>query len=203
MELKKKYLKGGGSHTKSACKFSQLYKENSKKWDIKPPKEYFKQLIRVSENQIICGGNYFSDMFHPSRGWAIFDKVTDGVTCVNPELIYTSFHLSCKIFRRPQGLNNGFLNKEGKNIHPTQKPYQLYEWLLNNYAKPNDTILDTHLGSGSSAIACLNRGFKMTAFEIDEEYFDAACRRIEKAYKTRPRLFDTVEKKVIKQINLF
>jgi site-specific DNA-methyltransferase (adenine-specific) len=169
---------GGGSHTKSAVKFHQLYSENGKTWDVKPPAEYFAELRRVSKNQIICGGNYFADMMPASRGWAIWDKVTDGVTCVNPELFYTSFHKACKIFRRPQGLNNGFLNKEGSNIHPTQKPIELYEWLLREYAAPGQRILDTHMGSGSSVIAAVRGGFEMLACEIDPQYFAASVSRI-------------------------
>lgn len=186
--IEKEISTGGGSHTKSAVKFHQLYSENHMKWDIKPSNKYFKELARVCHNYVICGGNYFADVLPASRGWAIYDKVTDGVTCVNPELIYTSMHLPCKIFRRPQGLNNGFLNKEGGNIHPTQKPYQLYEWLLTNYAKPGQRILDTHLGSGSSAIACNNLGFELVGCELDPDYFAAACKRIHQA-TAQERLF--------------
>lgn len=178
--IEKEISVGGGSHTKAAVKFHHLYSENGKKWDVKPNPEYFVELRRISKNQVICGGNYFADMLPASRGWAIWDKVTDGVTCVNPELVYTSFHLPCKIFRRPQGLNNGFLNEEGKNIHPTQKPRQLYEWLLTTYAKPGDTIVDTHLGSGSLALACYNLGYDLTGYEIDPEYHAGALTRLEK-----------------------
>lgn len=179
---------GGGSHTKSAVKFHQLYSENAKTWDLKPSIEYFNELFRVSKNQIICGGNYFADMLPASRGWAIYDKVTDGVTCVNPELIYTSFHCACKIFRRAQGLNNGFLNKEGKNIHPTQKPIQLYKWLLKNYAKEGDKILDTHLGSQSSRIAAFDMGFDFTGYELDKDYFEAGNKRFAQ-HKAQLKLF--------------
>lgn len=186
--IEKEISTGGGSHTKSGVKFHQLYSENSKTWDIRPGPEYFTELLRVSKNQIVCGGNYFADLLMASRGWAIYDKVLDGVTCVNPELIYTSFHVACKIFRRPHGLNNGFLNKEGGNIHPTQKPIQLYEWLLKNYAKPGDKILDTHGGSCSIAIACYNLDFDLDVFEIDKDYYEAAVKRFEE-HKKQQRLF--------------
>ena len=186
--IEKEISVGGGSHTKSLVKFDCLYSENHKKWDIKPPLEYFIELQRVCHDYIICGGNYFADMLPASRGWAIYDKVTDGVTCVNPELIYTSMHVACKIFRRPQGLNNGFLNKEGRNIHPTQKPYQLYQWLLTNYAKQGQTILDTHLGSGSSAIAAHKMGFEFVGVELDSDYFQAACARFD-LHKMQGSLF--------------
>ena len=193
--------KGGGSHTKSQCKFHQLYSENHKSWDVRPNQSYFKELIRVSKNQIICGGNYFADIIPISRGWAIWDKVTDGVTCVNPELIYTSFDLAVKIFRRPQGLNNGFMNKEGKNIHPTQKPIQLYSWLLQKYAKPGDKILDTHMGSQSSRIAAHQMGFDFWGCEIDPEYFEQGCKRFEKE-ASQQALF-VPEKIIEEQIDLF
>jgi site-specific DNA-methyltransferase (adenine-specific) len=175
--IEKEISEGGGP--KGSVKFGRLYSENGKSWDKKPEREYFVELKRVSINQVICGGNYFSDMLPNSRGWAIFDKVTDGVTCVNPELIYTSFHIACKIFRRPQGLNNGFLNKEGGNIHPTQKPVALYLWLLKNYAKPGDKIFDSHMGSQSCRIACRKMGFDFWGCELDKEYFDAGCKRFE------------------------
>jgi site-specific DNA-methyltransferase (adenine-specific) len=107
---------------------------------------------------------------------------------VNPEVIYTSFHLACKIFRRPQGLNNGFLNKEGSNIHPTQKPIELYEWLLRTYAEKGQRVLDTHLGSGSSAIACHHFGCPFVGCEIDPEYYEKTIERIKRQMR-QARLF--------------
>ncbi|MCE5294580.1 MAG: hypothetical protein LLF94_08215 [Chlamydiales bacterium] len=166
--------------TQGTAKFAKLYTNNGKKWDIKPEKIYFEEIRRVSSNQIICGGNYFADMLPASRGWAIYDKVIDGFTSCKPELIYTSFHVGCKIFRRNQAFNNGFMNKEGAHIHPTQKPIQLYEWLLHNYAKPGQRILDTHLGSGSSAIAAHYFGVDFVGCELDEDYFKAAKARFER-----------------------
>ena len=179
--IEKEISVGGGSHTKNKTHFHQLYSEGHKQWDIRPSMFYFSELQRVSRNQIVCGGNYFANMLPASRGWVVWDKVTDGFTSVHPELIYTSFHKACGIFRRCQGLNNGFLNKEGGNIHPTQKPIELYTWLLFQYANLGDTIIDTHMGSGSSVIAAINAGFDITACEVDSEYFNAARRRIERS----------------------
>lgn len=168
-------LKGGRT---GKVLFGALYEK--KQWDIKPDREYFNELFRVSKNQIICGGNYFTDMIPPSRGWVIWDKLCEGMTTVNPELIWTSFDVAPKIFKRGHGLDKGFMNKEGKNIHPTQKTPHLYKWLLENFAKEGMRILDTHLGSGSSAIVAEKMGFEFVGCEIDEEYYAAAVARYER-----------------------
>lgn len=169
---------GGGRHTKSKAKFHNLYKDGSQ-WDKRPSKSYFDELRRVTVNQICCGGNYFADMLPVSRGWVIWDKRQDNLTVVTNELIYTSFDIGIKTFRRWKGLDNGFMNPEGKNIHPTQKTPALYRWLLTNYAKQGDTILDTHLGSGSSAIAAWELGFDFLGIELDVDYYAAAKYRIQ------------------------
>lgn len=168
---------GGGSHTKNRTKFHNLYSENGKKWDIRPPKEYFIELQRVSKNQIVCGGNYFTEFLPVSRGWAYWHKQGENMSSVNDELIWTSLDISIKMFSRCHGLDKGFMNKEGKNIHPTQKPVALYKWLLENYTSESDLILDTHLGSGSIAIACHQMKRKLIAYEIDAEYYEKACKR--------------------------
>lgn len=161
-------------------KFAQLY--NEKRWDkFRPENEYWNELLRVSKNQIVCGGNYFAEKLPVSRGWIVWDKQGEGVTSVNNELMWTSFDVSIKTFSRCHGLDKGFMAKgTDKVFHPTQKPVALYKWLLRNYAKPNDKILDTHLGSGSIAIACHDLGFDLTACELDKEYFDKSMERIEK-----------------------
>ena len=123
----------------------------------------------------------------------IWDKVVrmDQADC---ELAWTSFSKSARIFRYAKGNESGFapkstdIDKQFANIHPTQKPVKLYEWLLMNYAKEGDTILDTHLGSGSITIACENLGFDLTGYEIDKEYFEAAKKRIEQ-HKQQGRLW--------------
>lgn len=168
-------------------KFALMYQE--KEWDKqRPSKEYFSELKRVSKNQVICGGNYFADLLPASRGWAMWDKEGDNLTVVNNELIWTSFDRSIKMFRRCHGLDKGFMNKDGQNIHPTQKPVKLYQWILATYAKDGQSILDTHLGSGSIAIACNDMGFNLTACELDKDYFEAACQRI-KRESQQERLF--------------
>ncbi len=154
-----------------------------KGWDIKPPTiNYFIELQRVSKNQIIWGGNYFVDNLQSSRCFIVWDKkVSEDFSLAMAELAWTSFDKLAKIYRLS-------VPKTGNKIHPTQKPVKLYEWLLMNYAKEGDKILDTHLGSGSIAIACHNLGFDLTACELDKEYYDAAIKRIDN-HKNQQRLF--------------
>jgi len=142
-----------------------------KDWNNKAPtKKYFKELFRVSRNQIIWGANYFEGL-PSSRGWVFWDKRYDGMHSFSDgELAYTSFHKLLKKFT--------YRGDVKKTFHPTQKPVKLYEWLLMNYAKEGDKILDTHLGSGSIAIACHNLGYNLTACELDKEYYEAAIKRI-------------------------
>ena len=137
-----------------------------------PSVEYFKQLKRVSKNQIVWGGNYMTDFLQPSSCWLLWDKgFSEDVTFAQFEMAWTSFKSSCKKYDFNAAAN---LNR----IHPTQKPVALYKWLLNKYAKEGDKILDTHLGSGSIAIACHDYKFDLTACELDKEYFDKAMQRI-------------------------
>ncbi len=146
-------------------------------WDKKRPSpEYFAELRRVSREQIIWGGNYFSDLLPAFRCFVFWDKTIHGNSYADGELAWTSFDKVSRYFRE----NIAQTNVEGR-IHPTQKSVRLYAWLLSNYAKPGDTILDTHMGSGSIAIACHYAGHHLTACELDEEYFDAACERITNA----------------------
>ena len=154
---------------------------------IKPNKDYFKELFRVSKNQIIWGGNYFTNDLPESRGWICWDKIEHGKNFSKFELAWTSFDKIAEIFR--QNNHGGFVAKGiNKKIHPTQKHIKLYEWLLMNYAKEGDKILDTHLGSGSIALACHNLGFDLTACELDKEYYNAAIKRIEQ-HKAQIRMF--------------
>ena len=147
-----------------------------KGWDCKTPsKEYFYELQRVSKNQIVWGGNYFD--LPQSSGWIFWNKgVAKDFTLSAGELAWTSFNKSVDMVEL---LWAGFRKCEETNrIHPTQKPVKLYEWILNKYAKQGDKILDTHLGSGSIAIACHDLEYDLTACELDTEYFDAAMKRI-------------------------
>ena len=151
------------------------YKNKNGNWDNKPPNEkYFKELIRVSKNQIIWGGNYFIDKLKPTKCFLIWDKERpQGVSFASSELAWTSFDRVVKTFyMRPQGQKDRF--------HPTQKPIKLYKWLLANYAKEGDKILDTHVGSASSLIACHDLGFDYMGFELDKDYYKAAKERLEK-----------------------
>ena len=149
----------------------------AKEWDNEiPSAEYFKELKRVSKNQIIWGANYMVQHLEPSMGWIFWEKKIGG-DFSDGELAYTSFKRALKMYTKWSGGNN--------KIHPTQKPSALYQWLLTNYAEPNFKILDTHLGSGSIAIAVdsVNKIEKMnltlTACELDKEYYQTATKRIE------------------------
>ena len=155
---------------------NKKYKKG-KKWDNETPNlEYFKELQRITKNQIIWGGNYFADKLKPSRCYIFWDKGINGdCDFADGELAWCSFN---KVLRIAPIRYKGFLGADNVRIHPTQKPVKLYEWLLMNYAKEGDKILDTHLGSGSIAIACHNLGFDLTACELDKDYYDAAIKRI-------------------------
>jgi site-specific DNA-methyltransferase (adenine-specific) len=152
-------------------------KYTKKNWDKKTPEvEYFYELFRVSKNQIICGGNYFTDKLPISKGWIFWDKGINGdCSFADGELIWTSFDT---VLRKANIRYKGFLGADKERIHITQKPVALYKWLLDKYAKQGDKILDTHLGSGSIAIACHDYGFDLTACELDKEYLDKAMKRI-------------------------
>ena len=158
-------------HSGGMPKSSRFKKWERKDWDNSiPTKEYFDELRRVSKNQIIWGGNYFTEFLKPSQGWIFWFK-QKGMTFADGELAWTSFD---KATRQYDMSGMGGANK----IHPTQKPIALYKWLLDKYAKEGDKILDTHLGSGSIAIACHDYKFDLTACELDKEYFDKAMERI-------------------------
>lgn len=162
-------------------------------WDQPAPgPDYFRELARVSQNQIIWGGNHLAAAIDKSSPcWIVWDKFTSG-GFADCELAYTSFKTAVRKFAYPwNGMIQGFHGSKSKNeirIHPTQKPVALYEWLLNNYAKPGQRILDTHMGSGSSAVACNNLGFEMVGCELDADYYQAAYARVEQATK-QERLF--------------
>ena len=153
-----------------------------KDWDSSiPSDEYFKELFRVSKNQIIWGGNYFN--LRIFNKFIIWDKeIPEGLSFSDCEFAWTSFSGANKIFRY-----SAYLNKSEK-FHPTQKPPQLYKWLLDKYAKQGDKILDTHLGSMSIAIACADYGFELTGCELDKEYFDKGVQRI-KNHVSQLKLF--------------
>ena len=161
---------GGGSSTKKM----------NVEWDNQiPSKEYFKELIRVSKNQIIWGGNYMSSNIpFNSKHTIIWDKQNGDSFMSDGEIAFTSFNKQTTLFYRLFWMSNMMKAEEKPLIHPTQKPKSLYKWILDKYAKQGDKILDTHLGSGSIAIACHDYGFDLTACELDKEYFDKAMERI-------------------------
>jgi len=155
--------------------------DDGKKWDNEiPTKQYFKQLFRVSKNQIIWGGNYFLDYLNPTPCFLIWDKkMTDKHLMSMSEFAWTSFRTKNLIFRQPPVGDRGFYNIDGTRIHPTQKSIKLYEWQLMNYAKEGDKILDTHRGSASLDIACHNLGFDLVTCELDTDYFNDGNKRLE------------------------
>jgi len=153
--------------------WSKKYQDtnNIKHWDIAPDDEYFQELFRISKNQIVWGGNYFG--LPPNRHFLIWRKLTisEKFSMAMCEYAWSSFNENSKIFEyQPQDSNR---------FHPTQKPVALYQWLLTNYAKPNDKIFDSHLGSGSSRIACYELGFDFIGVELDKNYFEAQEKRFE------------------------
>jgi len=159
---------------------NSLFNKDDKKWDISVPNsEYFKELFRISKNQIIWGGNYFD--LPPSQYFAIWDKGETMYARDFAEAEYAWINKGgTRIFKKSPN--------QPERIHPTQKPVKLYEWLLMNYAKEGDKILDTHGGSQSSRIACYNLGYALDIIELDKEYFDQGNKRFEQ-HKLQLTLF--------------
>jgi site-specific DNA-methyltransferase (adenine-specific) len=166
--------------------------DKMKTWDhTRPGKEYFDALRMVSKNQIIWGANYFTENLPASMGWVFWYKLQNNFSFSDGEFAYTSFACKARIFKYGRGMESGFApgGCASPNIHPTQKPVKLYEWLLKNYAKEGDKIIDTHGGSMSIAIACYNMGFDLDLYEIDKDYFEAGSKRLEE-HKRQGRLFE-------------
>ena len=156
-------------------------KHTKKNWDNEiPSKEYFNELFRVSKNQIIWGGNYFD--LPPTQGFFIWDKKQPH------DFSLAMIEYAWSSIQKPAKMWSLSVQKEQNKIHPTQKPIQLYEWLILNNAKEGDKILDTHLGSGSIAIACHNLGFDLTACELDKEYYESAMKRL-KQHQSQLKMF--------------
>lgn len=154
-----------------------------KDWDlVTPTEEYFKELNRVSNNQIVWGANYMSNFLNPSMGWVVWDIDNGATKFSDCELAFTFFDVALRLFKYTwNGMIQGDMKNKEARIHPTQKPIKLYEWLLTNYAKPGQRILDTHLGSGSSAIAAYYFGVDFVGCELDVDYYNAAKERFEQA----------------------
>lgn len=167
-----KWSNGSGANT-----LSDSEKNKINNWDAQvPTKEYYRQLFRVSKNQIVWGGNYFFENLGNCYHMIIWDKKNRGMHLADGEFAWTSYKKTAmRIFEKHLSSTEA---KGITRIHPTQKPVALYKWLLKNYAKPNDRILDTHLGSGSIAIACWDMGFDLVGYELDKDYFEATCKRL-------------------------
>jgi site-specific DNA-methyltransferase (adenine-specific) len=180
---------GGKNHTRTKLAKAADYKPFYGN-DLNPPKlEYFQELMRVSQNQIIWGANHFISLIpFDSSCWTVWDKDNTG-DFADCELAWTSFKTAVRIFKyRWNGMLQENMKQKEIRIHPTQKPIKLYKWLLTHYAHSGDKILDTHVGSASSLIACYELGFDYIGFELDEDYFKAATVRLE-AVKAQMRLF--------------
>ena len=174
-------------------------KHKRKRWDESPPdKGYWQSLCRVSRHQIIFGSNNF-DWIPPHNGWIVWDKdITGDVQFSKAELAYCSQSNTVDMIRiRAQTGAETYSNK----IHPTQKPVALYKWLLTNYAKPGDKILDTHVGSASSLIACYDMGFDAVGFELDADYYKASKQRLDD-FMRQPRI-DQMFHEVREQVDVF
>ena len=197
-------VKAGGYMTgKSKCGVGPHPDYNYSIWQQeKTGKKYFDELFRVSRNQIIFGGNYFvKEIGRNSPCWIVWDKCNGDTNWADCELAWTSFDCAVRLFRfmwngmlQGKSIEHGELaqgNKtlNEKRIHPTQKPVALYEWILSKFAKPGDKILDTHVGSASSLIACYKNGFNYLGFEKERAYYDPANKRLEE-YKSQITLFD-------------
>lgn len=175
-------LPKGASNGGGKLKDRIFNKGNIKRWDTPPTKDFFDELFRVCKNTIIWGGNYFP--LPPTRGFVVWDKCQPWKNFSQVEFAWTTFETPSKLFR----YDNRTALMGGGKIHPTQKPVALYKWLLSQFAKEGDTILDTHLGSGSIAIACHDAGLRFTGIELDSDYYAAAGERIRR-YQQQLSLF--------------
>ena len=174
--------KGVGLHSR------RKFQKSGKEWDNKTPiQEYWNELFRVSKNQIVCGANYFLEHLYSSKSFICWVKNNPAPNFAQAECLWTSTDVNGKVYDSGKQIQHEIM-WEGGSIHPTQKPIKLYEWLLMNYAKEGDKILDTHLGSGSIALACHNLGYDLTACELDKDYYDASIKRIEQ-HKQQIRMF--------------
>jgi site-specific DNA-methyltransferase (adenine-specific) len=164
---------------------SKFYKKKMAYTNIAPGPEYFEELMRVSKNQIIWGGNYFTAYLPTTGAWLVWDKIVNASFRACVELAWTSLHIPAAILHYKW---DGLMAKGKSGIHPHEKPVALYKWLLGSYAKPGWSILDTHLGSGSIAVACCDTGFNLTGCEINPEFFEAAQARLQE-HQAQQELF--------------
>ncbi|MFT6047295.1 MAG: site-specific DNA-methyltransferase (adenine-specific) [Arenicella sp.] len=175
---------GKTNNTRSKLATAKNYKSFHGDDLVAPSEEYFRHIRRVSKNQIIWGANHFIDNFSLSASspcWVVWDKDNGKNDFADCELAWCSFKTAVRMFKYTwHGMRQGDMKNKEQRIHPTQKPVKLYDWLLANYAKEGDRILDTHLGSGSSAIAAHYGGFDFVGMELDADYYKAACERFDR-----------------------
>jgi site-specific DNA-methyltransferase (adenine-specific) len=186
---------GSTNHTRGKLAVAQDYKAFAGADRDPPPNYYFRELCRVSRDQIIWGANHFISRIDDARDanspcWIVWDKDNGANDFADCELAWSSFPTAVRRFKYTWNgmLQQDMANKE-RRIHPTQKPVALYKWLLTNYAKEGDKILDTHLGSGSSRIAAYDLGFDFTGYELDKDYFNAQEQRFAN-HIAQPKLFE-------------
>lgn len=181
---------GASNHSRSRLANAKVYSE--KGWDrAVPSKEYFTELNRVSKKIIVWGANHFIENIPNanSSSWIVWDKQNGENDFADCEIAYTNYGTAVRKFQfRWQGMLQGNMKNKEIRIHPTQKPVVLYKWILHNYATAGDKVLDTHLGSGSIAIACHDMGFDLTACELDTDYYNAAMKRL-KQHQAQTVLF--------------
>jgi site-specific DNA-methyltransferase (adenine-specific) len=174
--------------------------------DKEPPKpEYFKELIRVTKHQVIFGANHFIERIPNANSpcWIVWNKLNGKTDFADHEMAWTNFSTAATMFTfRWQGMLQGDMKNKEDRIHPTQKPIALYTWILNNYAKKGYKILDTHVGSASSLVACHKLGYEYVGMEIDEHYYKAGSDRLNEA-KAQGNIFEIIEKQQTEQTGMF
>lgn len=193
----------GHKENQTRSKMAVSKKYHTALWDqVRPTKEYFNELMRVSKNQIIWGANHLADLFNAkSSCWLVWNKaVMSGNKnhFADCELAYASFSTAVRSFEFEwQGMIQGNMSDKENRIHPTQKPVQLYKWLLKNYAKEGDKIIDSHGGSMSSVIACIDGGFDMDCIELDDDYFKAGVERVRNHVRQLDMFIERPEIKIL------
>jgi site-specific DNA-methyltransferase (adenine-specific) len=179
---------GRNNHTRGKLAKSKDYRNGSRYDNMQPDDNYFGELFRISKNQIIWGANHFGKMA-PTSCWIVWDKDNNENDFADCELAWTSFNTAVRKYKyRWNGMLQENMRDKETRIHPNHKPVSIYRWLLKNYAKEGDKILDTHLGSQSSRIAAYDMGFDFTGYELDKDYFEAGCKRFNQ-HKAQLQIF--------------
>ena len=194
---------GDKNYSRGKLAISKNYKAFAGNDKEAPNSCYFNELLRVSKNQIIFGANHFiSKIPYDTSCWIVWDKDNGDNDFADCELAWTSFNTAVRKFKfRLNGMLQENMKDKEYRLHPTQKPVKLYEWLLQHYAKQGNKILDTHVGSASSLIACHNLGFQYVGFELDKEYYEQSLKRLETA-KKQVSILDVIEKQENTQIGM-